>query len=82
LISYSHYDFTDSHLKVAHCDNTLCTGASTSDRNAGPGHVVLDTSITIGGDGLGLVSYYDDTNGDLKVVHCSNTFCVPYLRRR
>jgi Collagen triple helix repeat (20 copies) len=82
LISYSHWDFTDSHLKVAHCDNTLCTGASTSDRNAGPGQVVLDTSITIGRDGLGLISYYDDTNGDLKVVHCSNTFCVPYLRRR
>jgi hypothetical protein len=40
------------------------------------------TSVTIGADGLGLVSYYDFTNGDLKVAHCENTFCSPYFRRR
>ena len=40
------------------------------------------SSATIGSDGLGLISYYDDTNGDLKVAHCENTFCVPYFRRR
>jgi hypothetical protein len=33
------------------------------------------TSITIGADGLGLVSYYDATYGDLKVAHCSNVDC-------
>ena len=40
------------------------------------------SSITIGADGLGLISYYDSTNSDLKVVHCANTFCSPYFRRR
>ena len=40
------------------------------------------TSITIGADGLGLISYFDSTNGDLKVAHCSNPFCIPYFRRR
>ncbi len=34
------------------------------------------TSITIGADGLGLISYYDGTNGDLKVAHCANTACT------
>ena len=29
------------------------------------------TSIALGADGLGLISYYDDANGDLKVVHCA-----------
>jgi hypothetical protein len=33
-------------------------------------------SATIGADGLGLISYYDNTNGDLKVAHCSNTNCT------
>ena len=40
------------------------------------------TSVTIGADGLPLISYYDVTNGDLKVFHCANAFCAPYLRRR
>ena len=41
-----------------------------------------DTSITLGVDGLPLVSYYDYTNDDLKVVHCSNRFCIPHVRYR
>jgi Collagen triple helix repeat (20 copies) len=80
LISY--YDYTTYDLKVAHCNNTLCAGASRSDLDPGPDFVGDDTSVTIGADGLGLISYYDVSNGDLKVAHCSNTFCVPYLRRR
>ena len=40
------------------------------------------TSQTIGADGLRLISYYDISNKDLKVAHCSNSLCVPYFRRR
>ncbi len=32
------------------------------------------TSITIGAEGLGLISYYG--NGDLKVAHCSDIACT------
>ncbi len=32
-------------------------------------------SITIGADGLGLISYLDRDNGDLKVAHCKNITC-------
>jgi hypothetical protein len=46
------------------------------------GNVGEFTSITVGTDGLGLVSYYDDTNGDLKAAHCATPFCVPFWRRR
>ena len=31
--------------------------------------------MTIGAGGLGLISYYDTTNGDLKVAHCSDVTC-------
>jgi len=40
------------------------------------------TSMTISADGLGLISYFDFGNDDLKVAHCENTFCSPYFRRR
>ncbi len=40
------------------------------------GDVGLSTSVTIGADGLGLISYNDATNGDLKVAHCSNVGCT------
>jgi hypothetical protein len=33
------------------------------------------SSITIGSDDLGLISYYDGTNGDLKVAHCLDVAC-------
>ncbi|MBI5906929.1 hypothetical protein HY857_02635, partial [Candidatus Saccharibacteria bacterium] len=40
------------------------------------GDVGIDTEIKIGGDGLGVISYYDNTNHDLKVAHCSNAACT------
>src|SRR5215216_2040410 len=40
------------------------------------GDVGENTSATVGADGLGLVSYYDRTSGDLKVAHCSDTACT------
>jgi hypothetical protein len=42
----------------------------------GSGDAGQYSSITIGADGLGLISYYDATNGDLKVAHCSNQACT------
>ena len=79
LISY--YDLTNDDLKVALCDNTACTSATTSTLDS-VGAVGDQTSITIGADGLGLISYHDWTNKNLKVAHCGNTFCAPYFRRR
>jgi len=34
------------------------------------GDVGLYTAITIGADGLPILSYHDDTNGNLNVGHC------------
>jgi len=48
----------------------------------GSGDVGQYSSVTIGLDGRALISYHDGTNGDRKVAHCANPFCVPYHRPR
>jgi hypothetical protein len=83
VVSYS--DWTNDDLKVLHCGNALCNSgntATTVDTGGASGNVGKDTSLSIGADGLPVVSYSDLIHGDLKVLHCSNPFCVPYFRRR
>jgi hypothetical protein len=45
------------------------------------GNVGIYASNAIGTDGLPVISFSDEYYTDLMVVHCSNTFCVPYWRR-
>lgn len=42
----------------------------------GPGNVGQFTSVAMGADGLGLISYHDVTNRNLKVAHCSDRACT------
>jgi len=75
LISYR--DITNAALKVAHCSNTACTAATLTTLDATGGLFgVFYTSVAIGADGLGLISYSDFTNRDLKVAHCNDPACT------
>jgi hypothetical protein len=75
LISYQDQSGGARDLKVAHCSNANCT-ASTNTTLDSPGDVAWGgTSVTIGADGLGLISYYDESNHHLKAAHCSNQTC-------
>jgi hypothetical protein len=67
--------------QVAHCNAPTCASGSTNALDT-TGSVGYFTSITIGADGLPIISYTDATYVDLKVAHCSNPFCVPYWQRR
>ncbi len=75
LISY--YNESTGDLKVAHCSNVTCSTATTVTLDSGLGgaNVGLWTSVTIRTDGLGLISYYDASGGDLKVANCSDVAC-------
>jgi len=79
----SYYDATNGELKVARCSDPSCSGVSNA---VSVTNVAADvgqyTSIGIAGDGLPIISYYDVTNGDLKVAKCTNVFCSPYFKRR
>lgn len=75
LISY--YDATVAGLKVASCVEPACNGftiLTTVDAPAA-NNVGQYTSIAIGADGFGVVSYYDATAGALKVLKCGNATC-------
>jgi hypothetical protein len=66
---------------VAHCSNLACASATTITLDDSSNSVGLRNAITIGADGLPLISYYDQAIGYLKVAHCSNRFCVPWFTR-
>ena len=57
-----------SNLRVAHCSDTNCTAATITDLDT-EGNVGDMSGIAVGADGLGLIAYYDSTNGNLKVAH-------------
>jgi cell shape-determining protein MreC len=78
LITY--YDVTNGSLKVAHCANVACTSAIRTTLDGGAHNVGAPSSMIMGADGLGLISYYDTTNGDLKVAHCVNVACTSATR--
>jgi hypothetical protein len=79
------YQGASNSLKVVHCGNVTCTsgpGTGTNIETVDSLGSSSRTSITIGSDGLPLIAYYDSTNNDLRVAHCSNPLCTPFHRRR
>jgi hypothetical protein len=71
----SYQDHGNGHLKVLHCGNVFCTSGDTITTADSSANVGANTSVTIGVDGLPLVSYWDGGNGHLKVLHCGNAVC-------
>jgi hypothetical protein len=71
----SYWDRTNLDLKVAHCGNAACTAGNTLTTVDSSGNLGYSTAITIGRDGLPVISYYDYTNHILKVVHCGKVDC-------
>ncbi len=73
LIGY--FDDATNDVKVAHCVDLFCTRATATSVDATDDSAGQFTSIVIGDDGLGLISYYSVTRRELRVAHCENVEC-------
>ena len=72
-------------LKVAYCVDADCANVSISTLSDQSGAALLVgrfSSVTIGMDGLPIISYHDEADGRFNAAHCSNLFCVPHHRPR
>ncbi len=74
----SYYDIANGNLKVIQCDSNTC-GFNSDIITTLDGSQFIDvglyTSIAMGTDNKPAISYYDATNGNLKVVKCGDPNC-------
>jgi trimeric autotransporter adhesin len=78
----SYHDGSNSDLKLAVCGDATCASTPTIRTLASSGNVGLSTSLQLTAAGHPVVSFYDDTNDDLKVALCLDSTCTaaPIIR--
>ncbi|MEY3990372.1 MAG: hypothetical protein RI985_1453 [Chloroflexota bacterium] len=68
----SYYDGTNGDLKLAICNNSTTCNNPTLVQVDTEGNVGSASSIALNAAGIPFISYYDATNGDLKLAICNN----------
>jgi hypothetical protein len=77
----AYYDITNGDLKVLHCYEPGCAGGDGEPPKVitspdTEGDVGKFASLALDGGGKPMVSYYDGTNGNLKILHCGDADCT------
>ena len=73
IIAY--YDTDAQDLRVIGCSTPTCAGTQTINTPDTVGNVGLTPSIQLDDQGLPVIAYYDFSNWDLKLLHCTNRDC-------
>ncbi len=75
----SFYDTTNGNLRFVRCGDKTCTPASATFTNVDGVSPVTNvgqyTSLSLTSTDIPYISYYDVTNGDLKLVICGDVTC-------
>jgi hypothetical protein len=71
----SYFDNSNSDLKVVHCGTADCSSGNIISIVDSIGAVGLHTSLVLNSLGNPVISYFDNTNFDLKVAQCGNADC-------
>ncbi|MEK9194897.1 MAG: choice-of-anchor R domain-containing protein, partial [Patescibacteria group bacterium] len=74
LISYQ--DETNDDLKFARCLNDACSSFAITTVDSAGDVGSLKTAVAIAPDGFARISYFDDTNDDIKFAQCTNANCT------
>lgn len=75
----SYFDDTNAGLRLLHCNDPSCLGQDESVElvdATGQGELGHDTSLVLDQDGHPVISHWDATNDDLRVVHCNDPNCA------
>jgi len=79
IISY--FDSDNNQLKFVHCDSPDCTDPVSVVVDDSSASVGQHSEVTIGTDGLPIISYTDWDNHTLRLAHCASRSCTPFWRR-
>lgn len=73
----SYWEQGSSNLRVVHCGNSTCTAGNVfATPDPAVASLGLYTSLALDASGFPVVSYYQETGGDLKVLHCGDANCT------
>ena len=73
----AYYDQSNGNLKIAFCGDSFCTSILIVRRNlVTSGNVGQYASLQLDSSDIPVVSYYDATNENLKIIKCGNAGCT------